>query len=66
MENNSGLAMGGNRELIEQVKTALQQGTTPEQLIQEGIPETIIKMAIQELQQMMMQQQGQQQMPMAM
>ena len=38
------------RELIDQVKQALSQGTSPEELEQQGVPIEIIEMAIRELQ----------------
>ena len=38
------------RELIDQVKQALSQGTSPEELQQQGVPIEIIEMAIRELQ----------------
>ena len=44
------------RQMVDQVKEMLLQGATPEQLVAEGIPEEIIQMAIQELQQEIAQQ----------
>ena len=40
----------GNRQMIEQVKAALMQGMSPEELVQNGVPQEVVQMAIQELQ----------------
>ena len=66
MEETQGLskAAGGGmdeakmQELLQQVIQMLQQGTTPEELLQMGVPKEIIDYAIQ-----MLQQQGGQQAP---
>ena len=59
MEETQGLskAAGGGmdeakmQELLQQVMQMLQQGTTPEELLQMGVPKEIIDYAIQMLQQ---------------
>ena len=66
MEETQGLskAAGGGmdeakmQELLRQVMQMLQQGATPEELLQMGVPKEIIDYAIQ-----MLQQQGGQQAP---
>jgi len=59
--NEEGLAASGQQmdpQMIEQVKQALMQGATPEELMAQGVPEEVIQMAIQALQQEQAQQQG--------
>jgi hypothetical protein len=58
MEEQQGLSAsgaGGNeakmQELVEQVVQMLQQGTSPEELLQMGVPEEIIQYALQMLEQ---------------
>jgi len=56
-------AMGGqqiNPEMVMQVKQLLQQGVSPDELIQQGVPQEVVEMAIQQLQQ---EQAGQEQGP---
>lgn len=45
---NEGLA-GQGIELIEQVILALQQGVTPQELIEAGIPQQIVEMALEKM-----------------
>ena len=51
------------QELVMQVIQMLQQGVSPEELLQKGVPEEIIQMAMQMLQQQGGQEQGQPQVP---
>jgi len=58
MEEQQGLSASGAgnneakmQELIEQVVQMLQQGTSPEELLQMGVPEEIIQYALEMLEQ---------------
>jgi len=57
MEETQGLSRAGGmdeakmQELLQQVMQMLQQGTSPEELLQMGVPKEIIDYAIQMLQQ---------------
>jgi len=46
----------GMQEAVEQVIAMLQQGKSPEELVQMGVPEELIQMAMQMLQQEQQQQ----------
>ena len=41
---------GPNRQMIDQIKSALVQGANPEELVQQGVPPELIDIAMQELQ----------------
>ena len=51
--DGTGQGQGKMRAMVDQVKQMLLQGADPEQLLAQGIPEEVIMMAIQELQQEM-------------
>ena len=58
MEEQQGLSASGTgmdqakmEELLQQIIQMLQQGTTPEELLQMGVPEEIIQYALQMLEQ---------------
>lgn len=49
--DGSGQGQGQGRQMIDEVKAMLMQGATPQELLAQGVPEEVIMMAIQELEQ---------------
>lgn len=49
--------MDQERQMIDEIKTMLMQGVDPQELISQGIPEQLIALAIQELEQEIAQEQ---------
>ena len=50
-------AQGSSQKIVEEIMMLLQQGVTPEELMQKGVPPEIIEAAMGMLQQMVAQQQ---------
>ena len=48
---------GSGQQVVEEIMMLLQQGVTPEELMQKGVPQEIIEAAMAMLQQMAAQQQ---------